>query len=167
MAHEKVYGICENKCRVEVPTKADTYNKGEIDNMIGSKADANHNHDDRYYTEGEIRAMLNNKANNSHVHDDRYYTETEIKNTLNDHIKIWEYTDAAVHKIAAKSYGNVSVDASWSNHTILGIVGVQALGCIASFGLVGNKANVIFYNPTDAEITVQNVKITVLYAKNV
>lgn len=23
MAHEKVYGICENKCRVEVPTKED------------------------------------------------------------------------------------------------------------------------------------------------
>jgi hypothetical protein len=31
MAHEKVYGICENKCKVEVYPKTQTYSKSEVD----------------------------------------------------------------------------------------------------------------------------------------
>lgn len=31
MAHEKVYGICENKCREEVYAKSEVYTKEETD----------------------------------------------------------------------------------------------------------------------------------------
>lgn len=37
-------------------------------NTWNGKAEANHNHDDRYYTEAEVDNKLNTKANSSHVH---------------------------------------------------------------------------------------------------
>ena len=36
MAHEKVYGICENKCREEVYPKSETYSKEETDTAIST-----------------------------------------------------------------------------------------------------------------------------------
>lgn len=57
---------------------------GALDLVVDSKAEANHNHDDRYYTESEIDSKLENKSDASHNHDDRYYTETEINNKLED-----------------------------------------------------------------------------------
>ena len=50
MPHEKVFGVCENKCLVEVMSKAETeeklknvevdaYTKKEIDEMFGTYVD--------------------------------------------------------------------------------------------------------------------------------
>lgn len=36
MAHEKVYGICEDKCRVEVYPKEQTYSQTEIDTKVNN-----------------------------------------------------------------------------------------------------------------------------------
>lgn len=57
----------------------------ELSEMVNSKADVGHNHDDRYYTEGEIDEKLSNLtySDMSHNHDDRYYTESEIDTKLN------------------------------------------------------------------------------------
>lgn len=35
MAHDKVYGVCENKCFVEVPSKEDTVSKQELIDKSG------------------------------------------------------------------------------------------------------------------------------------
>lgn len=95
--HEKVFGVCENKCFVEVRPKADTYGKNdvynknetyskeEINTSLAGKAPSNHNHDDRYYTESEMDSKLGGKANSSHRHDDIYYNKTEIFNMLEDY----------------------------------------------------------------------------------
>ena len=40
MAHEKVYGICEDKCRVEVYPKTQTYSKTETDTKIATTNNA-------------------------------------------------------------------------------------------------------------------------------
>ena len=36
---------------------------------VRSKADADHNHDDKYYTETEINTKLSGKADSSHTHE--------------------------------------------------------------------------------------------------
>lgn len=40
MAHEKVYGICEDKCRVEVYPKTQTYSKTEVDTSFAATNNA-------------------------------------------------------------------------------------------------------------------------------
>ena len=67
---------------------------------ISNKADADHNHDDRYFTETEmntkigeineainghvadLNAAISGKADTGHNHDDRYFTETEVTTKL-------------------------------------------------------------------------------------
>lgn len=36
MSHEKVYGICENKCKVEVLPKDQTYSKDDVNEMFNN-----------------------------------------------------------------------------------------------------------------------------------
>ena len=55
-----------------------------LENTLAGKADATHNHDDRYYTETETDTLLGGKSDTEHLHDDRYYTETEIDNKLGE-----------------------------------------------------------------------------------
>ena len=52
---------------------------------LETKADIDHNHDDRYYTEAEVDALVSG-AVAPHDHDDRYYTEAEVDALLvHDH----------------------------------------------------------------------------------
>lgn len=44
----------------------------QISTAIASKADTNHNHDDKYYTESEIDTKLSGKSDTSHNHDTVY-----------------------------------------------------------------------------------------------
>lgn len=44
----------------------------KVTNLLNSKSNTGHTHDDRYYTESEITNLLNGKANSSHSHDDVY-----------------------------------------------------------------------------------------------
>lgn len=60
----------------------------QLREIVEGKANANHNHDDRYYTESEIDAKLSglsySDTSTSHNHDDRYYTESEIDAKLSN-----------------------------------------------------------------------------------
>jgi len=49
---------------------------------LANKADANHNHDDRYYTETEVDNFLSDKADANHNHDSAYYTQTQVDGFL-------------------------------------------------------------------------------------
>ena len=49
-----------------------------LEAAIGTKADAEHSHDDRYYTETEVDGLLTSKADAVHSHDDLYYTKAQI-----------------------------------------------------------------------------------------
>ncbi len=42
--------------------KVEAYDKNEVDNLLGGKASATHNHDEKYYTESEIDAKFNAEA---------------------------------------------------------------------------------------------------------
>lgn len=62
----------------------DDYAKtADVNAALANKADASHNHDDRYYTETEVDTALSGKADSNHNHDSRYYTESEMDTKLN------------------------------------------------------------------------------------
>lgn len=74
MAHNRVFGICEQKCRVEVPTKEEfneaisqRYTQKEVNNLLESKSDVSHSHDGRYYTETEINNKLSTKLDTNRI----------------------------------------------------------------------------------------------------
>lgn len=63
-----------------------------VGDAMAKKANAEHNHDDRYYTEDEINVKLSKKSDDGHTHDERYYQQNEIDeklkikaNTINIH----------------------------------------------------------------------------------
>ena len=63
-----------------------------VGDALAKKANAEHNHDDRYYTEDEINVKLSKKSDDGHTHDERYYQQNEIDeklkvkaNTINIH----------------------------------------------------------------------------------
>ncbi len=58
------------------------FTEGEINGLLALKSDITHLHDDRYFTESEINGLLEKKSNVGHVHDDRYYTESEADGLL-------------------------------------------------------------------------------------
>lgn len=78
--HEKVFGVCENKCFVEVRPKADTYGKNDVYNK------------NETYSKEEINTSLAGKAPSNHNHDDRYYTETEVNNLVNNLLLVEDFT---------------------------------------------------------------------------
>lgn len=51
MAHDKVYGHCENLCNVEVMAKED------IEAELAGKSNSNHNHDDTYKKIGDFAIL--------------------------------------------------------------------------------------------------------------
>ena len=53
-----------------------------VGDALAKKANAEHNHDDRYYTEDEINVKLSKKSDDSHTHDERYYQQNEIDEKL-------------------------------------------------------------------------------------
>lgn len=58
------------------------YQQNEIDEKLSKKSDDSHNHDDRYYTEDEINVKLSKKSDDGHTHDERYYQQNEIDEKL-------------------------------------------------------------------------------------
>ena len=63
-----------------------------VGDALAKKANAEHNHDDRYYTEDEVNVKLSKKSDSDHTHDERYYQQNEIDeklkvkaNTINIH----------------------------------------------------------------------------------
>lgn len=65
-----------NSSDVEIPTSK------AVLTALSGKANATHDHNDKYYTESEIDTKLASKSDTDHTHDGRYYTETEIDTKL-------------------------------------------------------------------------------------
>jgi hypothetical protein len=55
-----------------------------LQDILDTKSDTSHTHDDLYYTESEVNTLLSNKADYVHNHDDVYYTESEIDTKISD-----------------------------------------------------------------------------------
>ena len=49
-----------------------------VGDALAKKANAEHNHDERYYTEDEVNVKLSKKSDSDHTHDERYYQQNEI-----------------------------------------------------------------------------------------
>lgn len=81
----------------------------EID--ISSKADIEHNHDDRYYTETEVNSLLGGKADSAHNHDSVYEAKGAASSALSE---AKEYADGKVSSLASVSY----VGTSLSSHDV-------------------------------------------------
>ena len=94
----------------------------DLQNALNGKANANHDHDSRYYTESEIDTKLNGKSNTGHTHDDRYYTESEIDTKLNGKSNI-------DHTHDERYYTETEIDDKFDENTIIKSVS----GAIASF----------------------------------
>ena len=62
-----------NSSEVEIPTSKAVWD------AISAKADATHNHDNKYYTKDEINGKLNDKSDINHTHDD-YATTEQVTN---------------------------------------------------------------------------------------
>lgn len=87
----------------------------QIADAVGSKADLNHNHDDKYYTESEIDSKLNDKANASHTHE-AYVNQNAFSN-----IKVGTNTvsaDTTTDTVTLVSGSNVSIVADAVNDKI-------------------------------------------------
>ncbi len=65
------------------------YTEAETDAMISKKADSVHTHNDIYYTEAETDAMISEKADSGHTHNDIYYTEAETDALLAEKAEKW------------------------------------------------------------------------------
>lgn len=74
----------------------------QITEAVTSKADAEHDHDDKYYTESEIDSQMANKSDVGHTHDDLYYTETEIDTKLATKVDIVEGSRLITESEASK-----------------------------------------------------------------
>ena len=105
----------------------------DLQNALNGKANANHDHDSRYYTENEIDTKLNGKSNTGHTHDDRYYTETEIDTKLNGKSNI-------DHTHDERYYTETEIDNKFDENTII----KSASGPIVSFsdGVAAPAGNV-------------------------
>lgn len=71
--------VCLDTKKMIVKLTANNYltlsDMPELREIVNSKADSNHNHDDRYYTKSEIDTKLSSKANRSDVY---YYSGDEL-----------------------------------------------------------------------------------------
>lgn len=93
MAHNKVFGICESKCRVEVPTKESFDNVieqigNDINVALNGKANDGHNHDNRY-------SLLNHNHNNTYYLKSEVYSKSQtdkvIETKLDSHLLTKRY----------------------------------------------------------------------------
>ena len=57
----------------------------ELEEAVGTKADAGHTHDGRYYTETEINTLLSGKAASSHTHTKSQITDFPTSMTPSAH----------------------------------------------------------------------------------
>lgn len=69
--------------------------------QLGSKADAEHSHDDLYYTESEVDTLLSSKSDSTHNHDSAYDTKGSADSAL---ASAKEYTDTKVTGFASASH---------------------------------------------------------------
>lgn len=69
--------------------------------QLGSKADAEHSHDDLYYTESEVDTLLSSKSDSTHNHDSTYDAKGSADSAL---ASAKEYTDSAVSVLANASH---------------------------------------------------------------
>lgn len=58
------------------------YTKGIADSLLSMKSDVRHEHTGTYLTASEILELVSGISAASHTHDDRYYTQTEIADFL-------------------------------------------------------------------------------------
>ena len=75
---EPVTGSIIDSNNISDKTK-NTYSARVLDSKFNDKANASHNHDDRYYTESEIDTKLLGKSDTSHNHDGRYKPIEDFK----------------------------------------------------------------------------------------
>ena len=83
--------------------------KSYTDSAVSGKADASHNHDDRYYTESEVDTKLSAKADTSHNHDSAYDAKGAAADAL---ASAKSYTDTKVSGLASTTV----VDNKISSH---------------------------------------------------
>jgi len=106
------------------------YSKAETAELLSTKSDSGHSHDERYYTETETAALLGAKSDTGHTHDERYYTEAETdallsakSDTGHTHDERY-YTEAETDAAIAAAVGgcgkkvlaaSVAIPASWTD----------------------------------------------------
>ena len=56
--------------------------QAQIDTITDTKADTNHDHDDKYYTESEMDSKLSNKSDKTHNHDTAYDAKGSAEDAL-------------------------------------------------------------------------------------
>ena len=85
--------------------------RNAVYDIMVTKSDLSHLHDDRYYIESEIDTIsgslntkIDGKADTSHIHDDRYYTETEI-DTISGSLSSEIDSDISTHAVSADHDG--------------------------------------------------------------
>ena len=75
----KLDSVAVDKTLTKESSAADAKAVGDA---LAKKANAEHNHDDRYYTEDEVNVKLSKKSDSDHTHDERYYQQNEIDEKL-------------------------------------------------------------------------------------
>ena len=103
-----MYGDDYNKETATVPTIREVANdeantalasaKSYTDTAMNGKANAAHNHDDRYYTETEIDTKLSGKSDSTHNHDSNYDEKGAASNAL---ASAKSYTDTKTSSLAS------------------------------------------------------------------
>lgn len=87
--------------------------KNYTDTAVSSKADASHNHDNRYYTEPEVDELLEDKSDTTHNHDSAYDTKGSADTAL---ATAKEYTNSVASGKADSSH----------IHTIANVTNLQS-----------------------------------------
>lgn len=128
---------------------SDIATKTELSSALAGKANASHNHDDKYYTETEIDNKLSGKSDTSHTHDDRYYTESEIDTKL----------DNKVDKVSGKGLSTNDLTGTLKGNYDKAYTHSQAAHAPA--GAQANVIESVKVNGTAQTITNKSVNITV------
>ena len=128
------------------------------------------NLDIRYYTEAEVNDLLLTKANSAHDHDDRYFTEAEVNTLLADKASKAEiaypkfvtyYLSADSAMLADSNYVSVAFntkgetsgdfDVTWVGHTFaVPVTGIYEIVLQISWradSTSGNRLQLLYKNP--------------------
>ena len=148
---------------------------------ISNKADADHNHDDRYFTETEmntkigeineainghvadLNAAISGKADTSHNHDDMYYTETEIDVKIEDINETINTNVSTLNTaIAIAKSGAISESKSYTDTAIANLVDSAP----EAMNTLNELAKAIGDHQTEYEAYVATVAANIATAKN-